>query len=136
MQQLSLDGAADVHGEQNGRRCMSFSRALFGVALLNVASVTPGLYFIQPAYAQAAPAGFGSTITPALEVQPGPPPVPLGEPLPRRPSPPRDSRPPLPDYESDADGANLKVGPSVDSPVHGEGQTSGRKAGAGVKRQP
>ena len=88
--------------------------------------------------AGAAPqAGLGSLTAPTLIVQPGPPPVPIGEPQLRRPDPPGDARPALPDFESGDGAAELRVGPSsvegVDKP---DRDVSGKKAGSEATRQP
>ncbi len=124
---------------------MTCAAAVLGAALLSATSVaisqvTPagpsGSFSTGSAYVQAPTGGLGPSVAPALEVQPGPPLVPLGEPLPRRPIPAQDARPPLPDYESAADEANLRVGPSVGLPTGGEGETSPGKAGGAGEGQP
>lgn len=90
----------------------------------------------QTGAGSSPPAGFESTVAPALVVQPGPPPAPLGETQVRRPFPPDQSRPALPNYESDAGAANLRIGPSFDSPVESEQHDPGKEAGTMRERQP
>ena len=118
---------------------MNLGGPLLGLVLLTAASAAASQvalphatapFSLQSFYAQASPSGFGSSIAPALEVQPGPPPVPIGEPRPRSPGPPGSARPPLPDYESSADVPNVRVEPSL------EGEASGRKAAAEGEGQP
>ena len=124
---------------------MNCAAVVLGAVLLSttsvaVSQVTPagpsGSFSTGSAYVQAPAGGLGPSVAPALEVQPGPPLVPLGEPLPRRPIPAQDARQPLPGYESAADGANLRVGPSVGPPRGGDRETSTGKAGGAGEGQP
>ena len=101
------------------------------------ASTTSG-FPIQPLHAQLAQASPGvspqagseSFATPTFIVQPGPPPVFIGEPESRRPIHPTDSRPELPDFEPPDGAAELRVDPSVEGSDDERGRgISGEKAG-------
>lgn len=132
---------------------MRFGIAGIGAALFTLGSVASSqgtsagptsLFQPQPLHVRTAQVGAGSspqvgfesTVAPALVVQPGPPPVPLGKPQLRHPEPQGDSRPELPDYDSDTDAANLRIGPSVEQPIDGKQDTPSERAGNRPERQP
>jgi len=102
------------------------------------------VFQIQPLHAQVAQArpgalsqaGVGSVVAPTFEVEPGPPPAPIGEPSWRRPVSPGKSRPALPDFESDGDAAALQIDPSIEPPIEVDRDTSGKKAGTEGERRP
>lgn len=127
-----------------GRHGIRFGTAALAAALVALGSVRSSqgnppasptnLSQTPPLHAQA---GVESTVAPTLVVQPGPPPIPLGgEPQLRGPGPPGASRPALPDFESDADAANLRVAPSVEPAIDGERENPSKEAGTGRQRQP
>jgi hypothetical protein len=135
--------SAGRHGMRLG--CAGLAAALLGLASMATSQGTPvgptRLFPAQRLHAQAGTgpgpqAGLETTVAPALVVQPGPPPVPLGEPQAGRPGPPGESRPTLPDFESDTDAATLGISPSVEPPTEGEGDSPGEKPDTSDERRP